>query len=462
MTKSPTLRLLFGLLITLAAVSGFSSYTLYQLRGLRLLQTNTIDLNRHDSLLLLRVESDLNRFGLGLRDMTRTSQTEDVSKYREEFQKLDTDLQESLDEEEKLTLSFRRHGQHAELIKALKQFWQNCDEVFSAANTGHAEAARKMASTNLYAQQADLAAMVANLLVRNNVAEERADQKVASIYEGVERDIYAFLSATILAILITSLYLIYSNRAIFDRMESLSRQRRVLAARLISLQEEVLRSVSRELHDEFGQILTAVSAMLSRAEKKGVPADSPLRTELSEVREITHNTLEKMRSLSQMLHPAVIDDYGLTKGIEWYVGVFEKQTGIETRAVVSGEQVSVIGQPATHAFRIVQEALNNAAKHSKSSTALVEMIFSDDNLMINVKDFGRGLPPAKKDKEKGKHGLGLIAMRERAELLGGRIDVHSAPGNGTTVSLTMPLRPGGRALHTIDNEELLEEAVSRA
>jgi signal transduction histidine kinase len=460
MSKSPTLRLLFGLLITLAAVSGFSSYTLYQLRGLRLLQTNTIDLNRHDSLLLLRVESDLNRFGLRLRDMTRVPQTEDVSKYREEFARLDADLQESLEAEEKLTLNFRRRGQHAQLIAALKQFWQNCDEVFSAANSGHTEAARRMASTNLFAQQADLAAMVANLLVRNNEAEERADQRVASIYEGVERDIYAFLAATISAILLTSLYLIYSNREIFDRMESLSRQRRVLAARLISLQEEVLRSVSRELHDEFGQILTAVSAMLSRAEKKGVPPDSPLRTELSEVREITHNTLEKMRSLSQMLHPSVIDDYGLIKGIEWYVGVFEKQTGIRTSAVVSGEQVSVIGQPATHAFRIVQEALNNAAKHSGSSTALVEMIFSDYNLMINVKDFGKGLPPAKK--EKGKRGLGLIAMRERAELLGGSIDVHSAPGSGTTISLTMPLRADRSTQQAIDDEELLEEAISRA
>jgi signal transduction histidine kinase len=459
MIQSPTLRLLLGLLITLGAVSGFSSYTLYQLRGLRLLQTNTIDLNRHDSLLLLRIESDLNRFGLRLRDMIRAPKTEDVGKYREEFRRLDADLQESLEEEEKLTLTFRRRTQHVELIKALKQFWQSCDDVFSAANAGHTEAARKMASTNLFAQQANLAAMVSHLLVRNNEAEERADQKVASIYEGVARDIYAFLAATILAILVTSLYLIYSNRVIFDRMESLSRQRRVLAARLISLQEEVLRSVSRELHDEFGQILTAVSAMLARAEKKGVPPDSPLRTELSEVREITHNTLEKMRSLSQMLHPAVIDDYGLTKGIEWYVGVFQKQTGITTRVVVSGEQVSVIGQPATHAFRIVQEALNNAAKHSGSCTALVEMIFSDDNLTVNVKDFGRGLPPVKK--EKGKRGLGLIAMRERAKLLDGNIDVHSAPGSGTTISLTMPLRVNGRALNTIGDEEF-EEAVSRA
>jgi len=456
MIKSPTLRLLLGLLITLAAVSGFSSYTLYQLRGLRLLQTNTIDLNRHDSLLLLRVESDLNRLGLRLRDMIREPASEDVSKYRDEFNRLDADLQESLEEEAKLSSITRRRGQHAELIRSLKEFWQSCDEVFSAANAGHPEAARKLVSTSLFAQQSSLAGMVSRLLVHNNESEERADQQVASIYDGVERDIYAFLAATILAILITSLYLIYSNREIFDRLESLSRQRRVLAARLISLQEEVLRSVSRELHDEFGQILTAVSAMLARAEKKGVPADSPLRTELSEVREITHNTLEKMRSLSQMLHPAVIDDYGLIKGIEWYVGVFQKQTCIETRAIVSGEQTSVIGQPATHAFRVVQEALNNAAKHSGSKTALVEMIFSDLTLLINIKDFGRGLPPAKK----GKRGLGLIAMRERAELLGGSIEIHSAPGSGTTISLAMPLRADDRALNTIDGEELLEEAIS--
>ncbi len=126
-----------------------------------------------------------------------------------------------------------------------------------------------------------------------------------------------------------------------------------------------------------------------------------------------------------------------------------------TKLQPSGEQTSIIGQPATHAFRVVQEALNNAAKHSGSKTALVEMIFSDDKLTINIKDFGRGLPPAKK----GKRGLGLIAMRERAELLGGTIEVHSAAGGGTTISLVMPLRPEGRALNTID-EELLQEAVT--
>src|SRR5437763_2915775 len=144
-----------------------------------------------------------------------------------------------------------------------------------------------------------------------------------------------------IAIVLTSSYLMYSNRQIFEKLESLSRQRRVLAARLITVQEEVLRSVSRELHDEFGQILTAVSTMLARAERKGLPPDSPFRTELAEVREITHNTLEKMRALSQMLHPAVLDDYGLVKGIEWYVDVFQRQTGIQTEATLEGKPVRI-------------------------------------------------------------------------------------------------------------------------
>jgi len=456
MIKSPTLRLLLGLLVTLAAVAGFSSYTLKQLDGLEALQTQTIDLNRHDSLLLLRVESDLNMIGLRLRDMTRRPLKEDIGEFRDEIDRLHADLQDAIEEEEKLTPATRRADQHAELIRALKEFWQSSDAVFAAANAGHKQAARVLASTTLFRQQAALAARVSHLLERNNEAERWADQKVASIYEGVERDLYAFLAATIVAIVLTSLYLIYSNRRTFDRMESLSRQRRILAARLITVQEEVLRSVSRELHDEFGQILTAISTMLARAERKGLPPDSLFRTEVSEVREITHNALEKVRSLSQMLHPSVIDDYGLVKGIEWYADTFQKQTGVEAHTSIVGRPVRITGQPAIHCFRIVQEALNNAAKHSGTKRAEVEMIFSERSLTVNVKDFGKGLPPTKKP---ARRGLGFIAMRERAELLGGSLEISSTPDKGTTVSVKMPLRPEDYAVEPTAAKNL-EEAVS--
>lgn len=456
MTKSPTIRLLLGLLVTLGAVMVFSWYALYQLSELQKLQRQTIDLNRHDSLLLLRIQNDLNRVGLKLRDMTESPPPAGIAAYQHEFAVLREDLEEAITEETKLQPQTRRAGQQASLLHSLQQFWRLCDQVFREASTGRESAARNLVLTQLSPQQSALAARVSGLLERNNEAEERADIKVASTYEGVENDIYAFLVATMIGIAATSLYLIYSNRQMFEQITSLSKQRRVLAARLITVQEEVLRSVSRELHDEFGQILTAVSTMLARAERKGVAPDSPLRTELSEVRAMTHNTLEKMRSLSQMLHPAVIDDYGLAKGIEWYVGVFERQTGIQTSAVISGQPVRITGQPAIHTFRIVQEALNNAARHSGTKVAEVEMIFSASTLTVNIRDYGRGMAQPKRG---SKPGLGLIAMRERAELLNAKLDITSVPNAGTTLSVVLPLAQDDSSSEALQHDSF-EEVLS--
>jgi signal transduction histidine kinase len=458
MTNSPTIRLLLGLLVTLAAVTGFSSYALYQLTHLQALQNQTIDLNRHDSLLLLRIQNDINMVGLKLRDMTQASHPGGIYRYRDQFALLKEDLNRALQTETKLGRLSQPTPNRDALMDSLKEFWLTSDDVFNEAGQGHEEAARALVSTRLSVQQTDLANRVSGLLERNTEEEARTDEKVASIYRGVERDVYAFLAATIFAIAATSLYLIYSNRNIFEKLESMSRQRRVLAAKLITVQEEVLRSVSRELHDEFGQILTAVGAMLARAERKGLPADSPLRTELTEVREITHNTLEKMRSLSQMLHPTVLDDYGLANGIEWYAGVFQRQNGIDTDVRITGEPVRITGQPAIHCFRIVQEALTNAAKHSGSKRAEVRLNFSPSSLKVTVKDFGRGLAaPRKGDKP----GLGLIAMRERAELLDSTLLISSEPNAGTTVSIQMPLKQEDTMADELHRELNEEEVVTR-
>ena len=456
MTRSPTVRFLLGLLITLGAVVGFSSFSLYRLHGLRKLQLNIVDLNRHDSLKLLQVQNDLNAVGLKLRDMSKDLSSSELARYRQEFSLLRQDLTGAIRYEAKLSPMMRRLDQEAELTSIFGRFWDTSDEMFAAAKAGHDATARNLAATELSAQQAELATRVSALLERNNAAEEHADQMVSRIYDSAEKDIYGFLALIMVAIMGTSLYLIQWNRKLFQQLESLSGQRRILAARLISVQEEVLRSVSRELHDEFGQILTAVSAMLARAEKKGVPPDSPFRTELTEVRQITHETLEKVRSLSQMLHPAVIDDYGLAKAVEWYTEVFEKQTGIATTAVITGEPVQITGQAAIHCFRIVQEALNNAAKHSGSKRAAVAMAFGQDELTVSVTDFGRGFTRAKTGERSG---LGLIAMRERAEILNGKLDLKSSPETGTIVSVTMPLKPEESASDELESNR--DEVLAR-
>ncbi len=422
------------------------------------MELNIIDLNRHDSLQLLRVQNDLNSVGNKMREMPSDLKAADSGRYRDDFELLRQDLNRALEYESRLIPVSGKPDQQLQLATTLRRFWQTSDQVFATAAAGHQAVARKLATTALPPLKTELARRVSALLERNNAADEEADKKISDIYEGAERDIYLFLMMTMLGIAATSLYLIYWNRKFFWQLESLSRQRRILAARLISVQEEVLRSVSRELHDEFGQILTAVGAMLARAEKKGVPPDSPLRTELSEVRAITHGTLEKIRSLSQMLHPAVIDDYGLAKAVEWYAGVFERQTGIQTAFAISGHPVRITGEPAIHCFRIVQEALNNAAKHSGSKRTEVRMQFGATDLSVSVRDFGSGMKPVRKGQ---RDGLGLIAMRERAELLSGKLEISSSPETGTVVSIWMPLNHEEFTSENTGEESREEEVFSQ-
>ena len=204
--------------------------------------------------------------------------------------------------EEDLAPTHRTAEQRQYLASSLGQFWDAVNRTFALARDGKAEEARAQIRLTLQARQSALSSAVARLLVENNESEEQANLQIRQIYDRVQRQVYLFLGATLLAILLTSLYVIYANRQLFAQLAVLSEQRSDLAQKLIATQESTLRHISRELHDEFGQILTAVGAMLGRAEKH-TPESSPLRAELKEVRDITQSTLDNVRSLSQALHP---------------------------------------------------------------------------------------------------------------------------------------------------------------
>jgi signal transduction histidine kinase len=430
-SRSPTPRLLVALAITLAAVAVFSWFSLRQIERLRTLQTNTIDRHRRDSLQLLRIQNALNSVGLAIRDMVESDSRYPLTAWRGELQRTRGDLEDALRIESRLAT--RPPEQQQYLANAMAQFWRSVDEVLAIAASGDEERARRIIGNSLHAQQAALSVTVARLLVQNIENEEAAASAVQAIYGDVERNIY-FLHAAVLAGIVTSsLAVILTNRRLFNRVAELSEQRSTLARQLIEVQEGVLRSVSRELHDDFGQILTAVCTMLNRAEKKGLPADSPLRADLVEVRDIAGETLEKIRSLSQALHPTVLDDYGLEKAIERFLPTFEKQTGIKVQYEKSGAG-EVPDAAAIHVYRITQEALNNVARHSGAREAFVRMQLEPDRLHLEVEDHGSGIPPAAKH-----NGLGLVAMRERAELLHGKVRFLRPQGGGTLVMLEVPL-----------------------
>jgi signal transduction histidine kinase len=431
--RSPTTALLFGLVITLAAVVAYSWYITRQIRGLRQLQTDLADRNRKDSLQLLRIQNDLNSIGLAMRDMLDGEQPYPLTAWSSQFNRLRLDLEDALTREEQVAPLARTSEQREFLGNAFSQFWTAVDQMFALARDGREGDARTQIRISLQARQAALSTAVARLLVENNEIEEQTAQRVAGIYQAVQRQVYWFLTATLVAIVLTSAYLIRSNRRLFAELAALSELRHELAQKMIATRESTLRHLSRELHDEFGQTLTAIGSMLERA-RKHLPEDSPVRAELRETAEIAQSMLTQVRSLSQTLHPSVLEQAGLEGTIDWYLSTVERQLGIPVAYERDGSPVSVDGATGIHIYRVLQEALSNVARHSGATQAWVRLRSRGAAIQMDVEDNGNGFDASAPPK-----GLGIIGMRERAELVGGTLEFIRRAGRGTLVRLTVPL-----------------------
>jgi signal transduction histidine kinase len=430
--RSPSAGLFLGLLITIAAVVAYSWYITRQISTLRELQNNLVEHNRRDSLQLLRVQNDLNSLGLAMRDMLDNDEPYPLIAWEAQFQRIRTDLNSALQTEDQFSMAKRTPEQTLYLQQSLAQFWDAADRTFALAREGKDADARTQIRLSLQARQATLSTTVSRLLVQNNENEQQASGQVARIYDRVQRQVYLFLTGILLAILLTSLYLIRWNRQLFAQVGELSQQRSDLAQNLISSQESMLRSISRELHDEFGQVLTAIGSLLTRS-ARNLPEGSPLRNDLGEVRDIAQATLDNIRSLSQALHPVMLDETGLESTLDWYIPTVEKQTGIDISYVKTGVPFAIDGNSAVHIYRVLQEALNNVARHSEAREAQVRLKFLPSALELEVEDHGKG-----SDTAAMRTGIGLVGMRERAELLKGVIEFKRPMQGGTLVRLNVP------------------------
>ena len=430
--RSPTNRLLFGLVITLAAVVAYASYITVQLAGLRKLQSEMVDRNRKDSLQLLRIQNDLNSVALAMRDMLDTTERYPLTAWTAQFERMQQDLDAALKLEEGLAVASRTPDQRKFLTQSVAQFWDAVNRMFALAQSGKQPEARDQIRLSLQAREQALSGAVSRLLVENNEGEEQAAASIAKIYDGVQRQLYLFLAATLIAIVLTSLYLIRSNRQIFARLAELSEQRSDLAQKLISTQESTLRHISRELHDEFGQVLTAIGSMLRRAGKQAGER-TPLYADLKEVQEIAQCTLNNIRTLSQALHPVLLEEAGLESTLDWYIPTVGRQAGIELHYEKSGKPFSVEASAGVHIYRVLQEALNNVSRHSGAREAWVRLKYAGNSVELEVEDHGSGFVA-----EKMQRGIGLVAMRERAEIIGGKLTITPRQQGGTQVRLQIP------------------------
>jgi signal transduction histidine kinase len=224
-----------------------------------------------------------------------------------------------------------------------------------------------------------------------------------------------------------------------------------LARDLLHTHEETLRFISRELHDNIVQVITAACTRLSAAGQDDVPED--VGSELRVIRSELEKTLEDLRALSRQVRPAPVDHVGLAAVIESHAEAFRERSGIPLRVELRSEAIDRLTHSrATALFRIVQEALHNIEKHSGARTAGVALRDEAGRLVLVVSDDGRSFG-ADEVTEAQKHGrLGLFSMRERAEMLGGTLAIDTRPGHGTTITASIPLA-GGPDPHAAKHEK---------
>jgi signal transduction histidine kinase len=433
--RSATTVLLVGLLVTLVAVIAYSVYITRQIGGLRQLQSELNDRSRRDSLQLLRIQNDLNAIGLAMRDMLDGEQPYPLTAWSTQLQRLRADLEDALRREEQLALAGRTAEQRGYLASAFAQFWDAVDYMFATAAKGQEANAREQIRLSLQARLAALNTAVARLLVQNNESEEATARRVSTIYADVQRQVYWFLGATLVAIVVTSGYVIRSNRRMFRELGSLSEQRHELAQKLIAVRETTLRHISRELHDDFGQILTAMGAMLNTAGRQA-PEHSPLRADLREIAESAQTLLDKVRTLSQTLHPAILEQAGLERTVDSYLQTIERRFGIKVSYDRPSTAVAVDATVGIHVFRVLQEALSNVARHSGATEAWVRLRHDSRTgglVELEVEDHGKGLLASPR------RGLGIVTMRERAALIGGTIEFLTPAAGGTLIRLRVPI-----------------------
>jgi PAS domain S-box-containing protein len=224
-----------------------------------------------------------------------------------------------------------------------------------------------------------------------------------------------------------------------ERLRQSSEGLRALSERLRSAREQESARIAREVHDEVGQMLTALRldvAWLERQlESPAPPAREALGGKLRTMSQLLDTATDAVHRIIGELRPGILDELGLEAAVEWYVGEFEKRTAISCRLRSSMAGATLPPDYATALFRILQEALTNVARHAGATTVDIRLAVAPEGVTLEVADNGRGIP---EDKVSDSRSIGLLGMRERARALGGEVVVRPLAAGGTMVEVNLP------------------------
>jgi signal transduction histidine kinase len=269
----------------------------------------------------------------------------------------------------------------------------------------------------------------------------------------------------LLACLISSIVLgcasiIYSSKAHLERRskceESVRSENQLarLSARLLTIQENERKLLSRELHDGIGQILTALRMEISYVESLGKVSDAVIYDRLARARGLADEAVRTVRNVSLLLRPVLLDDLGLEPALRWQIEDFRRRTNIPCEFHCAKLDDDLDDSYKTCVYRVVQESLNNCQKHASPSRVTISVELDGEQLLLRVEDDGCGFLVDDSSPSFRNAGLGILGMRERAAIFGGSLRIQSALGRGTLVTMSLNLNESHAPPDTIERKKL--------
>lgn len=221
-----------------------------------------------------------------------------------------------------------------------------------------------------------------------------------------------------------------------ERLHESREQLRALSVYLQYVREEERTRIAREVHDELGQALTGIKLDLAWLAARLPRSQRPMLEKVADMSGHIDATIQAVRRIATELRPGILDDLGLVAAIEWQANEFQGRTGIMCRVTSNLPDRQLDADLNTAFFRIFQETLTNVIRHANATRVDVHLAGGDDAIVLTVRDNGRGITPAE---IRDRRSIGLLGMGERAALLGGKVEIKGAPGQGTEVTVRIPL-----------------------
>jgi signal transduction histidine kinase len=333
------------------------------------------------------------------------------------------------------------------LTRDLAEYWAVLDPVFRWTPEERREKGFVFLRDEVFRRRQSMLGMADQIAAINESQMNRGEQQVEATYLEARRRLLLTIGLTIGLGLLLAYFTIrrilrLESRAErdFQEISGARTELKQLSARLVEVQENERRAISRELHDEVGQSLTGVLVELANLSTLIRAADPQASGKAGEIKRLVEDSIRVVRNMALLLRPSMLDDLGLVPALEWQAREVFKRCGMWVKVVAEGVSENLPEEHKTCVYRVVQEALHNIEQHAAARNASVIVRQEGGRLRLTIEDDGRGFRPRQQ------RGMGLLGIQERVTHLGGTFAVDSQPGEGAMLRIELPSPPPEAAI----------------